>query len=153
APNVTAACTHEGVECEYGASKEEFCGDVYQCSSGTWSAEVGYCGTPDITGNLCPDASTAVQVGNTCPQIVQCDYKNARCSCSNENHPDATTHWNCTTTPPGCPAQRPLLGMSCAPEGTTCDYGVCNVEDTTFASPLAVACKGGIWTRMLWADF
>jgi hypothetical protein len=149
APPPSGNCTNEGTECEY-AGQLEFCGNVLQCTSGQYVPQIGYCGTPDITGNLCAKTLSGVPVGTSCPQIVQCDFTGGRCSCSNQvdgGLTDGGFTWSCTHTPPGCPSKRPLLGMNCAPEGKSCDYGACTVEDTSFASPLALRCTGGIWVR------
>jgi hypothetical protein len=130
---------------------EDFCANVLQCVGGQFTAEVGYCGTPDITMGLCAMTLSGNPAGSTCSTIVQCDYADGRCTCSNIVDGGAVTDgglsWSCTKTPASCPADRPLLGMNCAPEGKLCDYGACSVEDTTFASPLALRCTNGIWVR------
>jgi hypothetical protein len=149
-PEAGAACSNAGTECEYPTG-EEFCANVLQCVSGAYVSEVGYCGTPNITGSFCATTFAGTPVGSACQTIVQCDYKDGRCSCS--NYVDGgivdggALKWSCTSTPLGCPSARPFLGMNCAPEGRVCDYGACSVEDTTFASPLALRCSGGIWVR------
>ncbi len=148
-PQAQGPCTTEGVECEY-PGMEEFCTNVFQCMGGQFDSEIGYCGTPAITGTLCAATLQGVPAGQVCSTIVQCDYVDGRCSCAGDGMDagvDAALEWSCTKTPTGCPATRPLLGMNCAPAGKTCDYGACFVEDTTFASPLALSCSGGIWVR------
>ncbi len=147
APANNDACTNEAVECEYHGT-EKFCGQVFLCSGGKQSFEAGYCGTSDITGTLCASKLADVPVGKSCTStgVVQCDYGNGRCSCSDLGS-DAGLVWHCTSTPTDCPDARPLLGMNCAPEGKKCDYGACLVEDTSFASPLAFRCTAGIWVR------
>ena len=149
-PFPNGACTNEGTECEYSGN-EDFCTNVFQCMGGQFNTEIGYCGTPDITGMLCATTLSGVPAGSACTTVVQCDYTDGRCTCSNlidgGSVADAGLKWSCTAAPPGCPTQRPFLGMNCAPEGKVCDYGACFVEDTTFAAPLALRCTQGIWIR------
>jgi hypothetical protein len=147
-PQPPAMCSTEGVECEY-PGMEDFCTNVFQCMGGQFDSEIGYCGTADITGTLCATTFAGVPAGQACSTIVQCDYVDGRCTCAGKGDAgaDAGLVWSCTETPAGCPAMRPLLGMNCAPTGKVCDYGACFVEDTTFASPLALRCTGGIWIR------
>jgi hypothetical protein len=136
------------IECEY-PGPAAFCGDVVQCTGGTFIDSTGVCNIP--LAPSCPATHAAVQIGQACTAPVFCDYADARCGCVAPVGPPLADGggltWQCTTTPAGCPAQHPALGTSCTSEGQTCDYGACAFSNNPYSSALAEKCTGGIWVR------
>lgn len=146
-PSPGAACTDEGVQCEYGdAWWSVGCDTVTQCTSGEWQlTQLSYdvC-TPEPGPNsgACPATLSAVTQGATCsPNGTTCSYPDGLCQCTEplggpvQIDGGSTPYWSCIPEP-GCPYPRPLLGTTCVASSQTCTY-----EDCSFAE----FCRNGTW--------
>ncbi len=145
-PQEGTACATETLQCEYGNDPRWTCNWVATCAKGRWSVATtndAWCPTPATNPAACPATFTAASQGGVCPSAgVPCDYAEGFCTCLHYGgppFPDAgqpADTWACNYIPgTDCPAARPRLGEPCAPAGTECDYGVCDLP-----SGLSVQC-------------
>jgi hypothetical protein len=145
-PAAGAPCTHESLQCEYGASQYPGCDAIVQCSAGYWGTAfgpAGYCPTgPNPEG--CPAAMGDVDDGGAActTQGLTCHYALGQCYCGYtfgppQYQPDGGTYtWSCDDPGPGCPQPRPRVGSPCTQEGQSCEYFTCD---------WAQQCTGGLW--------
>ncbi len=143
-PAYGAACTGEGLVCEYGLDLRPGCRTHATCESGLWTIAISGC--PPLPGpgeDGCPLVPPA---GGLCASDgLLCDMGGGTvCACAQCAGGPCTLdpRWVCARPPttPGCPAVAPALGTDCAGEGLLCVYGVCGTM--TSAGRL---CQGGDW--------
>jgi hypothetical protein len=150
APTEGAACTPEGVSCEYGNDPSLQCNVYAQCSLGHWQVNkptVFGCPTPP-NDSACPGSYASVPVGQACGALVgtTCSYPQGFCGCAVPQfgpYPEdasAAAVWVCDQPEPGCPQPRPKLGSACTQENQACDYGTCSLPTGT-----SMICKNGAW--------
>jgi hypothetical protein len=135
--------TPGGLECEYGASANPACNEVWECTSDKWqniSMSVGTC----PMGFMCPATYAAANAdhGMCSPNNAFCVYPEGTCICTTD--PGGLPlvggpEWGCTPVSKGCPAAPPQLGSRCtAPASTVCDYGGCS-------GGVFIQCTDGYW--------
>jgi hypothetical protein len=141
APLTGAACSPDGLMCEYGPLNFNIaCDNVMQCQSGTWSSfPSGLVCTPDG-----PNAASCLTFAEldkepTCdenaPAASQlCTYPEGVCECDWGGSPNGFI-WSCDTPEPGCPLPRPRVGSACTGD-VDCDYVNCGYDQ---------ACMNGLW--------
>lgn len=132
------ACGPNGLQCEYGASPNPSCNELWECLNGTWSG--GGPGSPGCPAGTCPAQFSGVPQGQACmPDGFDCAYAEGQCDCSSTGlgGTSTTPTWQCFQ-PAGCPQPRPKLGAACSQEGLSCDYGSCS-------GGVAETCTGGYW--------
>lgn len=140
APTTGAACSPNGLTCEYG--DDPACLTRADCASGSWIVGQPKCSPTDPS---CP-ATRESAAGKACStQGARCNYAGLGCTCTNcTKYPvvqcSGPLLWDCDApnTTPGCPAARPNLGSACSKEGLFCDYG-CEPN-------VSRKCSGGGWT-------
>jgi len=155
APSEGAACSKEGIECEYGGDPRWVCNTVSRCSGGHWS--VGKegdpsCPTAPVNPPPCPGSYAEAQQGGACsPNGTICNYSTSSatqfCTCNVLGGPieldGGGAVWYCGQPyDPSCPAERPRVGSSCSVPAVHCSYDVCGLP-----SGLAVDCSEatGTW--------
>ena len=141
APAKGAACSREGLMCEYGTlSFNVACDNVVQCENGTWSAfDAGFVCTPDgPNAASCltfAELSKSPTCDNNAPASSQlCTFPEGVCQCDWGGSPNGFI-WSCDTPEPTCPLPRPRVGSACT--GTAdCNYVNCGYDQ---------ACRDGLW--------
>jgi hypothetical protein len=159
APQNGAACTAEGLTCEFGgAGVDRLCSTQAICLKGTsgvatWQVTLpapGCVGTPDQNPAACPATFTTLPTGSACPQQgLACVYTQGMCGCVTCFGDSGVTNqneWACDVfpAPTGCPVPRPLIGSACTQEGLTCSYG----EQCGVVGGPDLGCQGGRWASL-----
>jgi len=149
APSNGAACSKEGLYCEYGSDPNLSCNTVAQCTGGSWTVNTPApdCPTPP-NPSPCPATWASVPVGQHCGNLVgtTCSYAQGFCGCSVGGggpvpaDASAVATWICDTPEAGCPQPRPRLGTTCSPNNLQCDYSPCELPTGT-----SIACIDGVW--------
>lgn len=146
-PKESSPCTHDLVECEYGARFDIACDLVMQCTGGEWHAQMlgfGGCPTPAPNPAACPPTAKGIPVGEPCPADTndRCAYAEAVCTCSPPlmGGPipvdgGLVATWSCLPEP-GCPMPRPRLGSACSNPSQSCTYVACDYGQV---------CQSGVW--------
>lgn len=143
-----AACSQEGLQCEYGTDPNAGCDAIYVCSSGAFKASTQVeqpktCPTPSFPKeNKCPATYNTVPVGQACVDDgLECAYAKGICACAGSNGgPVTTLRWVCPAPGDKCPDDRPRAGSACDAEGRSCSYGAC-----TYRGGVVEKCSGGSW--------
>jgi hypothetical protein len=142
-PSAGAACSPDGIWCEYGTSTNPYCNDLFDCQNGIWQTMEtnGVCPAPT---DPCPDYAS-VQGGDVAcsTQSQLCAYAQGTCICTSDPGglpmEGNTPVWSCEAITPGCPGPLPQLGAACSVDPTTtCDYGICS-------GGVALDCTNGFW--------
>lgn len=143
-PLAGTACPSSDLACEYGSAWWYTCDTVMACGKDhLWSAWVtgpGYC--KDEDAGFCPTTYAGALAASDCSP-GECDYPEGHCECQGGCGPlpgPGPYKYQCSPTPPGCPAQRPRGGAACATEGHYCTYrfGCCGGT--------MLQCLSGNWT-------
>jgi len=139
APAESAACSKEGIECEYGDDIRSSCNQIVTCDHGKWAYSFG--GDPTCpTGpnaSACPQTFEQAQSAGSCNALgTSCNYSTSSatrfCSCINFGGPiledgGGQGSWGCSVLTQSCPAARPRIGQTCSQLGTDCSYDSCGV--------------------------
>jgi hypothetical protein len=141
--------------CEYGSSPLAECNRVATCQvnageppPGQWTVVVPEAGSPcsPAPASQCPPPDQAIEGTPCATPLLDCDYGGSRCECaSGPSRLSTTTTWRCTNPELaglGCGA-RPRLGSPCPQDGTSCNYGACEIAGGTFE-----VCDRGVWTQV-----
>lgn len=141
APATGSPCDPSGATCEYGSSPYFTCNALARCVDDgdaglAWSVlEADPDGGPCARQKFACSDTDAVVHGGVCPipatdTYLECDVPGENCSCT------TTTPWSCQAVAPGCPDERPHVGLPCCPPSMIgCPY----------APDIALACTGGNW--------
>jgi hypothetical protein len=137
------SCNPDGLWCEYGASMNPYCNDLWECENGSWQTMEtnGVCPGPT---EACPDYASLQGGQVACTAQSQlCAYPQGTCVCTMDPGglpmTGNTPFWSCTSLTPGCPGPLPQLGSPCSVDPTTtCDYGICS-------GGVALDCTNGFW--------
>jgi hypothetical protein len=146
-PAQNAACSKNGLWCEYGNNPSITCNTTAQCANGSWIVTVGAdCFTPP-NSSACAATFDSVPVGQSCGNLAGtfCSYEKGQCGCTVPNGPvpedaSAAAKWFCDEPAAGCPMPRPRLGTACTSEGLECDYSPC-----VLPTGASLVCQGGAW--------
>lgn len=113
-----AACTVEGLECEYGPSPRVGCNAVWVCSNARFVLVSQTCDTTPATKSACPKSALAAGAscssrGDVCAlgPDVECRCKEPRTGPALPKLPPP--QWSCVTRPASCHDPRPRLGAPC----------------------------------------
>jgi hypothetical protein len=148
-PTVGAACSKEGIACEYGTDVRWTCNTVMECSGGVWGmVPQSDQGCPTHSAPECPASLGDLTQGAACtPSGISFNYSTPSvtefCSCTFMGGPimadaGSQTTWLCSNGMlGGCPTARPALGSACSQPNLDCDYSVCGAP-----SGLGVQCSG-----------
>jgi hypothetical protein len=149
-PAMSSACSLEGLQCEYGDDPSIACNVVYACSGGHWTTgpmivfAPGTCPTQlaSQTPN-CPATFAAVQANGACsPPLTTCWYPEGAYVCV-AGGSCAPGQWQQAIpgkSIPGCPANRPHLGVACSSTAPLCDYSC------------GLGADSGVWCGALCGD-
>ncbi|HEY1956661.1 MAG TPA: hypothetical protein VGH28_13670 [Polyangiaceae bacterium] len=155
APAEGAACSKEGIQCEYGGDPRWVCNTIATCTQNQWTrikGDIDSCPTPPVNPPTCPGTYGEAQKGGACTSTgTICDYSTSSatqfCSCNYMGGPimldGGGATWLCGSAyDPACPTVRPRAGSSCATPDTYCTYDVCGLP-----SGLSMQCDGltGTW--------
>ncbi len=128
------------LNCEYGDAWWNIsCDTLVVCDQSSWTtAEPIYapCSSkPGPNSQACPATPAYSDRGALCPDAgLTCYYGlGAACFCVEEG--DAGPTWSCQPDPPGCPDDRPRVGVACT-GGAECWYG---------GDGFGVVCISGVW--------
>jgi hypothetical protein len=131
-PALSSACGVEGLQCEYGDDPSIACNGVYACSGGKWTTgpmilmAPGTCPTkPASQTPNCPATFAAVQANGACsPPLTTCWYPEGAyvCVAGGTCAPGRWQQATPGTSIPGCPTNRPHLGVACSSTAPLCDY-------------------------------
>lgn len=143
-----AACSQEGLQCEYGTDPNAGCNPIYECKSGAFKLSTSVeqpktCPTPSWPKeNKCPATYATVPVGQACVDDgLECAYAKGICACAGSaGGPVTTLRWVCPAPGDKCPDDRPHAGSACDAEGRSCSYGAC-----AYRGGVVEKCSGGIW--------
>jgi hypothetical protein len=139
-PAAHAACTSDGLACEYGNDTNLACNALHVCGSGAWAsspaADAGLVCDPSVEAACQPtyDAQKSLtSMGSCAPPGLLCAFAQGTCGCvppSGTPNVDGgpvtqTAKWNCVDLPAGCPFPRRHVGDGCVTPNEDCDYAAC----------------------------
>ena len=132
-----------GLSCSYGDDLRPRCRSRYQCENGSWTAQLAKCtaliACIDRMGGI-PHANDAcTDVGEDCTLDNGANGK-VYCRCDACSGVMCKPTWECAGPPTGCPLVVPNEGQPCDVNGTSCQYGNCNM-----ANGLQVQCTKKTW--------
>ena len=132
--------------CSSGDSVDFACRSILVCQSGTLRpAYLPFVRCGATSGSACPVTQPTASAACTLAAHT-CSYSTGTCTCATdcESGTDAgpcqkPTTWHCDPPPAaGCPIQAPQLGLPCANEKASCDYG-------GYCAQYQVTCQSGYW--------
>jgi len=144
-PAPSAACSREGLVCQFGKDPRRSCRPSASCTGGKWQVSAPKCAP--LPKDTCP-ATRAAAAGKQCKvKDAYCSYPgDLVCQCTNciaypVAHCSGPLKWKCDvpSADAQCPAGKPNLGAPCSVEGKKCTYH-CGTDG-------ARQCKGKVWTR------
>jgi hypothetical protein len=143
APAQGAACSLDGLACEYGLDVRTSCRTHATCTGGAW--QVAIAGCPPLPGPGQAGCPAQPDAQGTCASDgLVCDLGGgAVCACGACLGPCSTEpRWVCASPPttPGCPSVAPALGSACDADALVCVYGVCGTSTSA-----GRRCASGRW--------